>query len=84
MLSLLNRGLIPQDVDLTPAFERGKATLTSKIVIGAKKEQRIAPEVSKPMSRRKQLLLMARDLKAQELEAEGKKDNDTFLTQMEP
>ena len=25
MFSLLNRGIIPKDVDLTPAFERGKA-----------------------------------------------------------
>ena len=25
MYSLLNRGIIPKDVDLTPAFERGKA-----------------------------------------------------------
>jgi hypothetical protein len=57
MLSLLNRGLIPKDVDLTPAFERGKATLTSKIVIGAKKEPKVRPEVGPAMSRRKQLLL---------------------------
>ena len=27
MLSLLNRGIIPRDVDLTPAFERGNAPL---------------------------------------------------------
>ena len=25
MFSLLNRGIIPRDVDLTPAFERGNA-----------------------------------------------------------
>ena len=25
MITLLNRGIIPKDVDLTPAFERGKA-----------------------------------------------------------
>ena len=25
MMDLLNRGIIPKDVDLTPAFERGKA-----------------------------------------------------------
>jgi hypothetical protein len=25
MLSLLNRGIIPRDVDLSPAFERGNA-----------------------------------------------------------
>jgi hypothetical protein len=28
MYSLLNRGIIPRDVDLTPAFERGSAPLT--------------------------------------------------------
>lgn len=27
MYSLLNRGIIPKDVDLTPAFERGNAPL---------------------------------------------------------
>jgi len=27
MYSLLNRGIIPKDVDLTPAFERGKAPI---------------------------------------------------------
>ena len=33
MFSLLNRGVIPKDVDLTPAFERGDAPLA----IGKKK-----------------------------------------------
>jgi len=28
MYSLLNRGIIPRDVDLSPAFERGKAPFT--------------------------------------------------------
>jgi hypothetical protein len=30
MYSLLNRGIIPRDVDLTPAFERGKAPIQGK------------------------------------------------------
>ena len=30
MYSLLNRGIIPRDVDLTPAFERGKAPFSHK------------------------------------------------------
>ena len=30
MYSLLNRGIIPRDVDLTPAFERGKAPILTK------------------------------------------------------
>ena len=30
MYSLLNRGIIPRDVDLTPAFERGKAPIQCK------------------------------------------------------
>jgi len=29
MFSLLNRGVIPKDVDLTPAFERGNAPLNT-------------------------------------------------------
>lgn len=29
MYSLLNRGVIPKDVDLTPAFERGNAPLNA-------------------------------------------------------
>lgn len=30
MMSLLNRGIIPRDVDLTPAFERGLAPFSFK------------------------------------------------------
>ena len=30
MFSLLNRGIIPRDVDLTPAFERGNAPFAYK------------------------------------------------------
>jgi hypothetical protein len=30
MFSLLTRGVIPKDVDLTPAFERGNAPLQTK------------------------------------------------------
>lgn len=30
MLNLINRGLVPRDVDLTPAFERGQAAFTIK------------------------------------------------------
>lgn len=30
MLNLINRGIIPKDVDLTPAFERGKPLLLAK------------------------------------------------------
>jgi hypothetical protein len=61
MFSLLNRGIIPRDVDLTPAFERGNAPFTNKIALGTKKEglqpPQLSKEVSAPMSRRKQQLL---------------------------
>jgi hypothetical protein len=30
MMNLLNRGIIPKDVDLTPAFERGSPPFTLK------------------------------------------------------
>ena len=30
MLNLITRGIIPKDVDLTPAFERGKPLLLAK------------------------------------------------------
>ena len=30
MFSLVNRGIIPRDVDLTPAFERGNAPFSYK------------------------------------------------------
>ena len=33
MFSLLNRGIIPRDVDLTPAFERGNAPFINKIAL---------------------------------------------------
>jgi hypothetical protein len=32
MISLLNRGIIPRDVDLTPAFERGAPPFTLRKV----------------------------------------------------
>lgn len=63
MLSLLNRGVIPRDVDLTPAFERGNAPFTNKINI-TKYRPRTTPTYNPvPMSRRKELLLKARELK---------------------
>jgi hypothetical protein len=30
MITLLNKGVIPKDVDLTPAFEKGAAPVTVK------------------------------------------------------
>jgi hypothetical protein len=32
MITLLNKGIIPKDVDLTPAFEKGAAPVTVKIM----------------------------------------------------
>jgi hypothetical protein len=57
MFSLLNRGIIPRDVDLTPAFERGNAPFVNKAVAiensGVKRPPQLSKEVSNPMSRRK-------------------------------
>jgi hypothetical protein len=57
MFSLLNRGIIPRDVDLTPAFERGNAPFVNKAVLiensGVKRPPQLSKEVSNPMSRRK-------------------------------
>ena len=47
MFSLLNRGIIPRDVDLTPAFERGKAPLTFNQAQMTAKEPGVAPQLSK-------------------------------------
>lgn len=30
MLGLINRGMLPNEIDLTPVFERGSATLASQ------------------------------------------------------
>lgn len=32
MITLLNKGIIPRDVDLTPAFEKGSAPVTVKSI----------------------------------------------------
>ena len=50
MYSLLNRGIIPKDVDLSPAFERGSAPIQfrpAKIFIGPPP---LPPQLSKPVS----------------------------------
>lgn len=47
MYSLLNRGIIPRDVDLTPAFERGHAPFsqTQKVLsLPPEKKQRYDPK----------------------------------------
>jgi len=47
VLSLLNRGLVPKEVDLTPAFERGVPTFTmQKVKIHQHKEQFVKGEIS--------------------------------------
>jgi len=57
MFSLLNRGIIPRDVDLTPAFERGNAPFMNRRCklqnAGYRKPLQIAAKVSHPMTRRK-------------------------------
>mmetsp|Transcript_7307 Transcript_7307/g.6493 ORF Transcript_7307/g.6493 Transcript_7307/m.6493 type:complete len:90 (+) Transcript_7307:618-887(+) len=46
MISLLNRGIIPRDVDLTPAFEKGAPPVMCKGVrFYDKREQNIKREI---------------------------------------
>ena len=46
MMSLMNRGIIPRDVDLTPAFERSGAPLTSRQASIYAKPFRRPPQLS--------------------------------------
>ena len=46
MMGLLNKGIIPKDVDLTPAFEKGAPPVTCKAVkFYAKEEKTIRRDV---------------------------------------
>ena len=46
MMSLVNKGLIPKDVDLTPAFEKGAPPVTCKgIKFYDKREQYVKREI---------------------------------------
>ena len=46
MISLLNKGIIPKDVDLTPAFEKGAPPVTCKgIKFYDKREQNVKREI---------------------------------------
>ena len=46
MITLLNKGIIPKDVDLTPAFEKGSAPVTVKgIKLNEKSEKHIRRDV---------------------------------------
>ena len=62
MYSLLNRGIIPRDVDLTPAFERGKAPFTHQQAALAEQgvqkpkqlQHKVVPGPIKYVRRRKQ------------------------------
>ena len=41
MMGLLNKGIIPKDVDLTPAFEKGAPPVTCKAVKFYDKEEKV-------------------------------------------
>jgi hypothetical protein len=46
MITLLNKGIIPKDVDLTPAFEKGSAPVTVKgMKLNEKSEKHVRREV---------------------------------------
>ncbi len=46
MYSLLNRGVIPKDVDLTPAFDRGNAPLNANKATITLQPPRLPPQLS--------------------------------------
>ena len=47
MMSLVNKGLVPKDVDLTPAFEKGAPPVTCKgVKFYDKREQFVKREIS--------------------------------------
>lgn len=47
MMALVNKGMIPKDVDLTPAFEKGAPPVTCKsIKFYDKREQYVKREVA--------------------------------------
>ena len=47
MISLLNKGIIPRDVDLTPAFEKGAPPVSCKGVrFYDKREQFVKREIA--------------------------------------
>jgi hypothetical protein len=46
MFSLLNRGVIPKDVDLTPAFERGNAPLSTAKAAITLQEPKLPPQLT--------------------------------------
>jgi hypothetical protein len=48
MYSLINRGVIPKDVDLTPAFERGNAPLNAVKIRPLPFSQQLAIKPSPP------------------------------------
>ena len=51
MFNLLNRGIIPRDVDLTPAFERGSAPLKmAKMQLGEKPKEPRMQAVQAPLA----------------------------------
>ena len=57
MYSLLNRGVIPKDVDLTPAFERGAAPLSTAKATITLQEPKLPPQLTqKPSQPTKRML----------------------------
>lgn len=49
MLNLLNRGIIPKDVDLSPAFERGIAPFQANTMSMKEKDKFQKPQAVKPV-----------------------------------
>jgi len=78
MYSLLNRGIIPRDVDLSPAFERNSAPFSFNRAALHFKSPARPPQLSKKVSSPKSSL---KDLKMQQLMPQNNVDT-TFLTQL--
>lgn len=78
MYSLLNRGIIPRDVDLSPAFERNSAPFAFNRAALHFKSPARPPQLSKKVSSPKSSI---KDLKLQQLMPQNNVDT-TFLTQL--
>lgn len=75
MYSLLNRGVIPKDVDLTPAFDRGNAPLNANKAVITQQPPKLPPQLTqKPSSPSKRNLITSVETKNQIF------DQTTFLT----
>ena len=79
MYSLLNRGIIPCDVDLSPAFERNSAPFKFNRAVIHQKQMTKPPQLSKPVSSPQSIVYRSQNIQPQQ-----KPVDTTFLTQLNP